>query len=112
MVDPCLVNVLFELVESEALEKYYLWSEEKQAYAKKAAITINTGFTTDPNAKSNERYTLYFGSGIAHFNFSNIKKAHVKVGEIFKGKKAKVVDHKGNVRFCSWKNISEKKVGE
>lgn len=98
---PELRKALFDLVESEAIEKYYLWNEREQRYAVKPVITINRGFTA---AKSTQQkpFTLYFGAGIEYWNFKNIKQAHLKVGEILKGRKAKVVTDKGKERIVQY----------
>lgn len=95
-------QALWDIVEMEAIEKYYLWKDSEHRFAEKPAITLNTGFT----AVGKERYTLYFGNGIAHWNFTSVPKAHLKVGEILKGKKAKVVTRKGDARIVQYKNVS------
>jgi hypothetical protein len=93
-------QALWDIVEMEAIEKYYLWKDSEQKFAEKPAITLNTGFTS----VGKERYTLYFGNGLGHWGFTSVPKAHLKVGEILKGKKAKVVDRKGKVRVVQYKN--------
>lgn len=89
-VTEVMKRALWDLMEMEAVEKYYINSAEKPG------ITINTGFMRAPNAKPNENYTVYFGSGIAHYNFKSLKKARQKAEEILntakKPLKVRVVD--------------------
>jgi hypothetical protein len=69
-------SALWEIVEMEAIEKYYIGN------ATKPAITINTGITASPDAKRGCWYTVYFGNGIAHYNCKNHKQARLKAEEI------------------------------
>lgn len=71
-------KALFDIMESEALQKYYIDNSEKPA------IIIVTGMWLAPNANKKDSYTLYFGEGITHYNFSNFKKAEEKATEILK----------------------------
>ena len=68
-------SALWDIVELEAVEKYYIWSDKEKRFAEKPAITINTGFTLAPDAKANENYTVYFGEGLGHWSFKSIKKS-------------------------------------
>ena len=92
-------QALWDIVEMEAIEKYYLWKDSEHRFAEKPAITLNSGFT----AVGKERYTLYFGNGLGHWNFTSVMKAHRKVGELLKGRKAKVVTRKGDERIVQYK---------
>lgn len=69
-------DILFELMESNALEKYYIDN------AKSPGITIQCGVFTAPDAKKGQHYTVYFGNAIGHWNFSNLNKARAKAEEI------------------------------
>ena len=71
--------ILWELMEMEAKERYFL--DREGFKAERAGILITTGPFRGPDAKSNEWYTVWFGT-IAHWNFSSMKKAREKVQEI------------------------------
>jgi len=72
--------VLWELMEMEAKERYYL---DRAGYkAEKPGIIISTGLFRGPDAKNTEFYTVWFGQGIAHWNFKSLTKAREKVQEI------------------------------
>ena len=77
------IELLWELMESEALFKYILTGAESPA------IIICTDYLTAPDAKKSEHYTLYFGEGITHINFSNLNKAKIKAKEIIDSSKHK-----------------------
>lgn len=79
-----LERTLWELIESEAERKYYI--DDRNV----AAITINTGTFIAPDAKNREWYTLYFGQGIAHYNFTSLKKAETKALEILNSSKKSI----------------------
>jgi hypothetical protein len=96
-------SALWDIVELEAVEKYYIWSDKEKRFAEKPAITINTGFTLAPDAKAIENYTVYFGEGLGHWNFKSIKKAHVKIGEILTGRRAQVATKKGVLRTVQYR---------
>lgn len=69
-------QVLWELMEMEAKEQYYIDN------ATIPAIIISTGLWTDPRAKRSEYYTVWFGRGLASWNFKTLKAAREKVQEI------------------------------
>ena len=71
--------ILWELMEMEAKERYFL--DRKGFKAERAGIIISMGVFTAPDAKPNEFYTVWFGT-IAHWNFKSLKKAREKVQEI------------------------------
>lgn len=77
---PTSSNILWELMEMEARERYYL--DRTGFRAKKPGIIISSGVFRSPDAKSNEYYTVWFGQGLAHWNFKSLKKAREKVKEI------------------------------
>lgn len=68
-------NLLWDLMEVEA-EKYFIND------ATLPGIIIASGPFTAPDAKRYEFATVYFGRGIAHWNFKNKAQARLKVKEI------------------------------
>lgn len=74
-------ELLWDLMEMEAKERYYLDRPQDGIRAEKAGILISTGVFRAPDAKSSEFYTVWF-STIAHWNFKSLKKAREKVQEI------------------------------
>jgi len=68
-------QVLWELMEMEAVEKCYLYNEQESKYAEKPAIIISSGPFVSPDAKKLEFYTVWFGQGIAHYNFKHLTDA-------------------------------------
>lgn len=88
-------ELLWEIMEGEAIRKYMIND------ATKPAMLICNGPFTAPDAKRREFYTVYFGSGIAHWNVRNLKLAEAKAEEILKTAKEpvaiKVIDKEGNM---------------
>ena len=71
---PELQNVLFDLMVSEAKRKYIIGEHELPA------ITINNKYLLSPDAKKDEKYTVYFGGNVAHYNAKTLKEAE-KIAE-------------------------------
>ena len=80
MAIPTPSNILWDLMEMEARERYYL--DREGFRAEKPGIIISTGVFRAPDAKKTEFYTVWFGQGTAHWNFTSLKKARAKVQEI------------------------------
>ncbi len=80
---------LWYLMESEAIESFYLELGTGE-YAKIPAIIICTGYLRAPNAKRNENFTLYFGQGLAHFNFKKLEEAKRKAEDILNTSKREI----------------------
>ena len=85
-------QVLWELMEMEAVEKCYLYKEATEhefgKYADKPAIIISSGPFVSPDAKRTEFFTVWFGQGIAYYNFKNLVSAEKKLKEILASAKA------------------------
>ena len=74
-------KVLWELMEMEAVEKYYI-DRPLRFRAELPGIFISSGMFRSPDAKRTENYTVWFGRGIAHWNFTSLRKARIKAKEI------------------------------
>jgi hypothetical protein len=88
-------ELLWEIMESEAVRRYIIGD------ATKSGILICNGPFTAPDAKRSEFYTVYFGNGIAHWNFKNLKLAEAKAEEILSTAKetvsVRVFDKSNNI---------------
>lgn len=73
---------LWDLMEMEAVERYYLDRPEEGVRAEKPGIIITTGMFRAPDAKNQEHFTVWFGQGIAHWNFKCLPHAQAKVKQI------------------------------
>jgi hypothetical protein len=74
-----LSDALFDILESEADDKYYLPNVEGEGWSKKPAFIICSG----PYAKlGKSSWTVYMGRGIADWTFKTQKQAQVKVFEV------------------------------
>ena len=74
--------MVWELMEMEAVEKYYLNRPDEGFYAEKPGILIVTGPFVAPDAKRCEFFTVWFGQDIGHWNFRTLPQARAKVREI------------------------------
>lgn len=78
MIEP--EKSLWELMEMEAVERYFIDREGFRAEG--PGVIITSGIWRAPDCKSTEFYTVWFGQGIGHWNFTNLKCARGKVKEI------------------------------
>jgi hypothetical protein len=62
------VDLLFEIMESEATDRYFFDRPLELFQASKPAVIITTGPFVAPDAKKNEFYTVWF-DGLEHWNF-------------------------------------------
>jgi len=96
-------QILWELMEMEAIEKCYLYKAVEQTYADLPAIIISTGPFVSPDAKRTEFFTVWFGQGIAHYNFKHLVAAENKVKEILAtartGQQAKIEHRNGRIEL-------------
>lgn len=96
-------QVLWELMEMEAVESCYLFNEHEGKYAEKPAIIISSGPFVSPDAKRTEFYTVWLGQGIAHYNFKWLPLAEQKLKDILatakEGKQAKIVHRNGKLEL-------------
>ena len=91
------LQVLWELMELEAVEKCYIYREDEQCYAELPAMLIASGPFVAPDAKRNEFYTLWFGQGMKHYNSRTLVKAERKMKEILSTAKRSIqikVEHR------------------
>ena len=77
-------TLLWELMEMEAVERYYLDRPKEGVRAELPGIIITNAMFRAPDAKNLEHFTVWFGRGIAHWNCKNMTKARAKVQEILK----------------------------
>ena len=110
-MDETMQDALFGLMESESELKYYLKKTGHLGYADKPAVIVATGMWLAPDHKKGEWYTVYFGTGIEHWNVKTIKQAKEKVAEILGHypNPVKMVDKFGKshlTRFVSQKHSS------
>jgi hypothetical protein len=107
-----ITNSLFEILESEAEDKYFLMKDN--AWAEIPAIIIGSG----PFAKLGiDSYTVYFGRGLADWTFKTQKAAKAKAiavlshAKIVKPFKVKHVNHRGkeDIFVIQDKNTKEEK---
>jgi hypothetical protein len=82
-------TVLWELMEMEAVERYFLDRPEEGVRTERPGIIITTGMFRSPDAKNQEHFTVWFGQGIAHWNFKCLSHAQAKVKEILSTSRAK-----------------------
>ena len=75
-------EIIWDIMEMEAVERYYLDRPQENFRAKKPAIIITTGMFKAPNAKNRDRCTVWFGQGLGYWNFKSFSKAREKVREI------------------------------
>lgn len=108
-------QILWELMEMEAIEKYYLYKEATEhefgKYADRPAIIISTGPFVSPDARRTEFYTVWFGQGIAHYNFKNLADAENKVKEILATARtevqAKIEYRNGRIQLIHVKDVKK-----
>jgi len=96
-------QILWEIMDMEAVEKCYLYKSAEEKYAEKPAIIISSGPFVSPDAKRREFYTVWFGQGIAHYNVNNLAQADRKLREILStakvGMQAKIVHRTGRIEL-------------
>jgi len=97
---PTSENILWDLIESEADEKYYLDRYEENAEL--AAIMVLGPYS--PFSESGS-WVVYFGDGIAKWKFRTHKEADAKVMEIIRSTKSEVwvrkVEKNGRTRYLN-----------
>lgn len=103
-------EALFDILESEADYKYYLWIAEESKWAEEPAFLICSGAFAKWGKRS---HTVYFGNGLADWTFKTEKETKDKVfSAISKAKtkfeKVKQVNHKGKVKILSIPIFCEK----
>jgi hypothetical protein len=74
-----LSDTLFDLLESEADDKYYLPNVEKEGWLEKPAFIICSGMYAKLGTSS---WTVYMGRGLADWTFRTQKQARTKVIEV------------------------------
>ena len=83
-----LSNTLFDLLESEADDKYYLPSIEGEGWSELPALIICSG----PYAKLGvTSWTVYMGRGLADWTFKTQKQAQAKVMEVISKSKKPIL---------------------
>src|SRR3990172_8716669 len=97
MTDLAIEDTLWEILESEAGAKYYLWKKDKMQYASRPAVIVCTGIGLASDHKKGDWYTVYFGAGIAHWSAKNFKQAKIKAEEVLShySGKVKMIDKQG-----------------
>jgi len=94
-----LSEVLFDLLESEADDKYFLPNVEGEGWSKKPAFIICSG----PYAKlGTTSWTVYMGRGLGDWTFKTHKQAQLKVMEII-SKAKKPISQVKHLNFLSRK---------
>jgi hypothetical protein len=73
-----LQETLFDVLELEAIDKYYLYKDDIKDFAKSPAFIICTGYFAKMGKSS---YTVYMGRGIADWTFKRYSDAKAKVLE-------------------------------
>lgn len=73
-----LQEALFDILESEAIDKYYLYKHDIKGFANSPAFIICTGYFAKAGTRS---YTVYMGRGIADWTFKRYSDAKAKVLE-------------------------------
>lgn len=71
-------EALFDVLELEAVDKYYLYKEDSKDFAKIPAFIICTGYFAKEGTSS---FTVYMGRGIADWTFKRYSNAKAKVLE-------------------------------
>ena len=97
-----MVDALFDVLEGEAEDKYFLWKDNESRWAEMPAIIIGSG----PFAKLGlHSYTVYFGRGLADWTFKTHHEAEAKALEVLESAKSvkpfkvKHVSHKGREKI-------------
>lgn len=75
-------ELLFDLIESEANVNIFL--DKENFTAKGAGIIITSSSVGHFPKRRGDKYTVWFGSGVARFTFSKFNDACLKVIEILK----------------------------
>jgi len=96
-------KILWETMEMEAVEKCYLYNEEQGKYAESPAIIISSGPFVSPDAKKTEFFTVWFGQGIAHYNYKHLIDAERQMKAILstseKHRQAKIEHRNGKLEL-------------
>jgi len=100
------IPIFWELMEAEAVEKCYLYNEQESRYADRPAIIISSGPFVSPDAKKLEFFTVWFGQGIAHYNFKHLTDAEQQMKAIVATskihKRARVEYKNGRIQHITW----------